>query len=266
LSMSKKPDAFRKASVLSIPSDSDKRSLPQETTSVTKAASTTRISASADSQHDPDKLPIPKATSPLIISPSSITLYKNTAGAPNVKTGFVDTTITLSNTQGKSMSYPVSESPAGANITSTTFTPSPVWTMTASSSLIPYGTFDVTISAIAEDDSVSYVGTLQMTILPMPTFTVSTSQIYGYIPVNATDFTCGDSSPITYSSGFDAADIPTVTVENSSLFGTFSFMGFSDTGYMLRSSRELPIGESIPATLTVQNNYQSFTVPCDIQT
>ncbi len=236
------------------------------TTSAEDTKTTTSQTASMNQgqQSDPDKPPIPKTVKSLTISPSSITIYKNN-GASNVKGNIDQVALVISNSDGKAMYEPNADLSEGVTVTATLFDTQPAWNMTASANYASIGTVNVPIQATAVDGSTSYSGTLHVMVLPMPSFSVSTSQLYGSGPPDSTNFDCGGLSPIAYSSGFDGSYTPTISVTAPAGY-SFTSLGFSDFGFQLVSAAPISWGQTININIIVQNQFQLYSIPCQIKT
>ena len=218
--------------------------------------------ASGNLQPTPDKPPIPKTQKPLSINPSSITIYKNLSGAGNVKDGITEVMVNVSAGDGKAINYPVST--GNLQLTATSFNPRTVWDMTASSSYASIGTTDVKLSAVAVNGSANYIGTLHVTVLPLPTFSIATP---GFTVTNHyydPNFVFWGFSGITYSSGFNAADKPTLSVQND--YGlTFTNLSYTDSAVYCAATTALSqnIGQ-MTIHMVFQNKYQLISIPAVI--
>lgn len=213
----------------------------------------------------PDKPPIPKAHKPLIVNPSTITLYKDAKFSGHLKDGITEMDIKLSNADGKAMYFPEADPTSDITLIASTFDTKPVWVMEAGTEYASVGTKTIPITAIAADGSVSYVGLLHVTVLPLPpTFTISTNKTSAAAYLGSSDFYCGDLAGISYSSGFDPAYIPTITVQSLDNHYNFSSLGFSDYAFHLRSTTLIEQTANIHVYINVQNKFQLYTIPCEI--
>jgi hypothetical protein len=215
---------------------------------------------------DTAKVPASKVTAPLSINPSSITLYKNVTGAAGFKAGVTQASITISDAAGKALEYPNSDPSSGITLTSTNFGSFVTWNMIATAEYATVGsTVNVPITATASDGSVTYNGTLAVKVLAMPTFSISTAQLYALNSDGSSNFSCGNVNPIAYSSGFDSIYNPAISITTSNEY-SFSYDGFVGNSINLSSSSPIHNGQAVDVNILVQNQFQLLSIPCRITT
>lgn len=214
-------------------------------------------------QPSPDKPPIPKLQKPLVITPASITLYKNVNNAPGVEWLLESTNVDVTSGDGHTLYFPSSDVTSGIFLTNNTsdWTPRADWTLTAASNYASLGTTIVKVSATAVDGSAEYVGTLTVVTLPIPTFSIATT------PLSITNAPTGFTLYITnfpslsYSSGFDMTYQPTITLQTQ--YGpTFGACTIDSHGWLeCPSITQLQFYGSYTGTVTLQNKFQTLTIP-----
>lgn len=254
------------SSKLSGANSSSQSSTTIKSSNTTSGSSNPTYRGPIDGQPDGDKPPIPKATKQLIISPSTLTLYKY-ENVSNIKDGVTQATVAMSNSDGKSMYYPSADVTSGVTVTTSDFTTRPTWDMTVVPEYASPGIYKVPVKAVAADDSVSYVGTVTVTIIAsFPTFSVSTNALSGSPTSPAlTEYDCGDLSPIAYSSGFNPEYYPSISVTGPSGYN-FTNVRYYDYGFYMDPVGTIPYGRFVNLTITVQNQFQQYSIPCTMHT
>jgi hypothetical protein len=108
---------------------------------------------------------------------------------------------------------------------------------------------------------VTYTGTLIVNVVAMPTFSISASQLSAVGPPDSTNFSCGIVNPISYSSGFSASYIPTISLSNLDGYG-FNYLGFANNEFNVSSRYPIYYGQSVLVNILIQNQFQLITIPC----
>lgn len=229
--------------------------------STTPTTSTSTYRGPIDGKPDGDKLAVPNTSKPLIISPSSVTVYK-TDGVPFVKDGIGQVNVTMTNPDGKAMIFPTADMSSGVTITTSDFTSRASWSMEVTGEYASPGTYNVPVTSIAADDSVGYKGTVQVTVANLPGyFSISTTRLSG-TPFDG-GFRCGYPT-ISYNGNLSAADMPTisgVTPSGVSLYILDTFT-FNQTVQLEPVTTMTSYPQSGQITEIIQNKYQAYLIPC----
>lgn len=214
-----------------------------------------------DGQPDGDKLATPKTYKPLIISPSSVTVYK-TNGVPFVKDGIGQVSVIMTNPDGKAMIDPTPDMSSGVTITASDFTSRASWSMEATGEYAAPGTYNVPVSTIAADDSVGYKGSIQVTVANLPGyFSIATARLSG------TPFDGGircEYPTISYSGNLSSADIPVISgiTPNGIALYVLNTFTFNQTVQLEPVTTVPSFPDPGQITEIIQNKYQEYQIPC----
>lgn len=211
-------------------------------------------------QPSPDKPSVPKTQKSLVLNPSSVTIYKNVNGAQGVKgEGVTEVSIGVSTGDGRALHYPTST--GSVLLTASNFNPRANWTMELSSSYASVGTIDIPLSAIAVDGSANFVGTLHVTVLPLPSFTV-TPNIYYDMSHGLSDGNYRFGR-FNYSDNFNGAYKPNISVTNAGGLACESYFVFANEEVQCGTLHPLPTGMYQP-TIVFENKFQKLTFQTQI--
>jgi hypothetical protein len=122
------------------------------------------------------------------------------------------------------------------------------------------GTYNVPIKAVAADDSVSYVGTLKVTVANLPGYySISTTRLFG----STFDGGLICALPtISYSGSLSVADMPTISglTQNG-----IAMTVLNNFGTRVQLEPVAPVASyPVPGQITeiIQNKYQLYSIPC----
>jgi hypothetical protein len=206
-----------------------------------------------------------KPAKALSISPSSITIYKNTNGAAGVKAGVTSTAIQVNSSDGEPINEP-SLSGAGIAASNNGNTASRAsWSMETSAGSASLGGYTVSLTASSPSGTV-YTGSLYVNVAPVPAFSVGSSNLNAIVRIGTTN--TANFTGLDYDASTSGGAAPTVSATNilggditcsSGLSYNASQVTCTDPNISKESSQT-----TIPMAFTFQNQYQLITVAGDL--
>lgn len=204
----------------------------------------------------------PATVEPLMLSPASITVYKNTSGAQGVRSGGLATGVTARAAGADQLiEEPYVNNSSGLTVSSPEGTFALYWQLYFSAPSAAPGQYSVTISASSANGTI-YSGTLTVTVTSLPTFSLSsTADIEATVQRGSTD--TADFTDLAYSASQTA---PTPSVTATTLSGNTSItcsggLSFTDTDLTCSDPNISTLGDgTVPMEFTFENQYQLVTI------